>query len=66
MRLHQLVHLLDPNMTICIQDDDMALRYDSVDELRQDFIFYEEVSLREIREIWYSKNLYGCLVITLK
>ncbi len=66
MKLFQLIHLLDPNMTICLQDDDFAIRYDSVDELIQDFIYYEEISTQEIREIWYSKNLYGCLVITLK
>ena len=66
MKLHQLIELMDPDTPVCIEYRFEAIKYYSVSELLDDYMFYEEIRNIEIETIWHSQNLYQCIVIKLK
>ena len=66
MKLRKLIDLMDPDTPVCIEYRFEAFKYNSVAELLDDYMFYDEIHNIEIETIWHSKNLYECPVIKLK
>lgn len=64
MELEELISKLDRNMPVAIQvRNNNILRYDTVADLWEDFLFYQGIRFKLVKQVWYSKNLYNCLVI---
>ena len=66
MRFCNLAAVLAPNAPITIQYNTVTVRYHSLDELRSDYIFYDDILFKRVIEIWYSASLYNSIVIVLE
>lgn len=67
MTLNDLVKLMARDTPICIRHGfgPVLVKYDTVEELVEDYLFYGDLMGRPIKEVWFSKNLYNCIVIDL-
>lgn len=66
MKLCELFAVMHPRMPVTVQYDGNTIHYDSVEELREDYMFYDVILWRRVVEIWHSKNLYNSMVIVLE
>lgn len=65
MRLCNLTMLMADNMPITIQYKGETVRYDSLADLREDYMYYDIVLFRKVVEIWHSQTLYNSIVVVL-
>ena len=65
MKLRDLLSVLEPGTPFAIGYELETYKYECVEELCEDFVFYEEIRDKVIYSIWYSKSLYNCMVIDL-
>lgn len=66
MRAYQLLAVLDEDAPICIEHGYDHTEYDKLTELLQDTEAYNAVKMKKVRNVWYSKNYYGCLVVKIE
>lgn len=66
MRFHLVLALLDADTPLAIEKDYQIFKYFSVTELREDSLFLDEIWNMDIDSMWFSKNLYECMVFKLK
>ena len=64
MKFKELFKVIDADMRLAI--DYKLGRYTyGVEELKEDFVFYEEIKDHVVHAVWYSK-IYGAIVIELE
>ena len=66
MKLQQLIDLMDGDTAVVIAYQYENYKYQSVEELKEDYMFYEEIRDKSIKHIWHSRTLYGCIVLEIE
>lgn len=67
LKLRDLIDVMARETPLCIRHGmgPVAVRYDTAEELVEDYLFYGDLMKRPIKEVWFSKNIYNCIVIDL-
>ena len=63
MFFHELFNLFDPDVKLAIDFQMQRYPY-TVEDLREDFVFYEEIKDREVNAIWYSR-VYDAIIVEI-